>query len=180
MGLQSANDEILKKIGRLHSVSDFIGAVKLAKRHGIENVSGDLIVGLPGQDETDVIKAAELFDKLGLSHASVYALTVEEGTPLYRSGYKSDDDREADLYDAAAECLKRYGYYRYEVSNFARDGRISRHNTKYWTGADYYGFGAAAHSLVKGRRLANTPDIAAEMDELQKLNQQLENDSNER
>ena len=161
MGLQSANDEILKKIGRLHSVSDFIGAVKLAKRHGIENVSGDLIVGLPGQDETDVIKAAELFDKLGLSHASVYALTVEEGTPLYRSGYKSDDDREADLYDAAAECLKRYGYYRYEVSNFARDGRISRHNTKYWTGADYYGFGAAAHSLVKGRRLANTPDIAA-------------------
>lgn len=161
MGLQSANDEILKKIGRLHSVSDFIGAVKLAKRHGIENVSGDLIVGLPGQDDTDVIKAAELFDKLGLSHASVYALTVEEGTPLYRSGYKSDDDREADLYDAAAECLKRYGYYRYEVSNFARDGRISRHNTKYWTGADYYGFGAAAHSLVKGRRLANTPDIAA-------------------
>ena len=161
IGLQSASDEILKRIGRIHSVSDFINAVKLAKRHGIENVSGDLIVGLPKQDETDVIKAAELFDKLGLSHVSVYALTVEAGTPLYRSGYKSDDDREADLYDAAVACLKRYGYYRYEVSNFARDGKISRHNTKYWTGADYYGFGAAAHSLVKGKRIANTPDIAA-------------------
>ena len=161
MGLQSANDEILKRIGRLHSVSDFVGAAKLAHRSGIDNISGDLIVGLPGQDEADVVKAAELFDNLGLSHVSVYALTVEEGTPLYRSGYKPDDDREADLYEAAAECLKRYGYYRYEVSNFARDGRISRHNTKYWTGADYYGFGVAAHSLVKGKRIANTPDIAA-------------------
>ena len=100
MGLQSASDEILKTIGRLHTVSDFMNAVSLAKKFGIENVSGDLIVGLPGQDETDVIKAVELFDKLGLTHVSAYALTVEEGTPLYRSGYKTDDDREADLYDA--------------------------------------------------------------------------------
>ena len=161
MGLQSASDEILKTIGRLHTVSDFMNAVSLAKKFGIENVSGDLIVGLPGQDETDVIKAVELFDKLGLTHVSAYALTVEEGTPLYRSGYKTDDDREADLYDAAVGNLRKYGYYRYEVSNFARDGKIAWHNVKYWTGADYYGFGAAAHSLVKGRRIANTSDIAA-------------------
>ena len=91
-----------------------MNAVSLAKKFGIENVSGDLIVGLPGQDETDVIKAVELFDKLGLTHVSAYALTVEEGTPLYRSGYKTDDDREADLYDAAVGNLRKYGYYRYE------------------------------------------------------------------
>jgi len=161
IGLQSASDEILKAIGRLHTVSDFTNAVALAKNYGIENVSGDLIVGLPGQDETDVIKAVELFDKSGLTHVSAYALTVEEGTLLYRSGHKTDDDREADLYDAAVENLSKYGYCRYEVSNFARDGKIARHNVKYWTGADYYGFGAAAHSLVKGKRIANPSDIAA-------------------
>lgn len=161
MGLQSASDEILKRIGRLHTVSDFVRAVKSAKDFGIDNVSGDLIIGLPEQDEDDVKDAVELFDGLGLSHASVYALTVEEGTPLYRSGYKTDDDREAELYDAAVEYLKKYGFYRYEVSNFARDGKISRHNTKYWTGADYYGFGAAAHSLACGKRIANTSDVAA-------------------
>ena len=77
----------------MHTVSDFVRAVKSAKDFGIDNVSCDLIIGLPGQDEDDVKNAVELFDGLGLSHASVYALTVEEGTPLYRSGYKTDDDR---------------------------------------------------------------------------------------
>ncbi len=160
MGLQSANDEILKSIGRLHTVSDFINAVRLVHKYGIGNVSGDIIIGLPGQDEADVVNAVKLFDKLGLNHASVYALTVEDSTPLYKSGYRTDDDREADLYDKAVECLGEYGYYRYEVSNFARDGMIARHNTKYWTGADYYGFGVAAHSLVNGKRIANVSNIS--------------------
>ena len=159
IGLQSANNEILKSIGRVHTVEQFIQAVEKIKSYGITNISGDLILGLPNQDKTDIKTAIEIFDRLDLAHISVYALSVEEGTPLYRSGYRPDDDFQADLYDYAVELLAQNGYERYEVSNFARSGKISKHNYKYWVGADYYGFGVSAHSLVKSVRYENAPTL---------------------
>lgn len=159
MGLQSADDSVLKKIGRIHDVAKFLAAARTIKAYGFENVSSDLILGLPGQTLSDVENAVRLFDKTGMTHVSVYSLSVESGTPLYESGYKPDDDRQADMYGRAVEILKQYGYLRYEVSNFARDGKIALHNYKYWTGADYYGFGAAAHSLEKNVRRENTDSL---------------------
>ena len=159
LGLQSADDEILKSIGRVHTVNDFITAVKRAKSFGIDNISGDLILGLPKQTEKDIENAIELFASLDLSHVSVYSLSVEKGTPLFKSGYKPDDDYQSDLYEFAVSKLKTFGYDRYEVSNFARNGKRAVHNTKYWTGADYYGFGVSAHSLIKGERIANVSSI---------------------
>lgn len=159
MGLQSANDEILKSIGRVHSVSDFCEAVKRARSFGIENISGDLILGLPSQDEQDIEKAIDIFDELGIDHISIYSLSVEEGTPLAKRGYNIDDDYQADLYDFALYKLREKGYERYEVSNFARNGKVAQHNTKYWTGANYYGFGVSAHSLINGKRKENTSSI---------------------
>ncbi|MBR2988638.1 MAG: radical SAM family heme chaperone HemW [Clostridia bacterium] len=159
IGLQSASDEILKKIGRIHSVEQFITAVKKIQSYGIKNISGDLILGLPNQDETDIKRAVKIFTDLGLTHASVYALSVEEGTPLYAQGYAPDDDFQADLYDYAVNLLAQNGFKRYEVSNFARDNKISNHNYKYWVGADYYGFGVSAHSLIKGKRYENAETL---------------------
>ncbi len=159
MGLQSADDKVLKRIGRVHDVARFTVAAEEVKKSGIKNISSDLILGLPGQKQDDPENAVELFDKLGMTHVSVYSLSVEKGTPLYESGYKADDDLQADMYERTVEKLKEYGYLRYEVSNFARDGKFAFHNLKYWTGADYYGFGAAAHSLTGKLRRENTDSL---------------------
>ena len=161
MGLQSADDKVLKTIGRPHDLNRFIAAARAVKASGVKALSSDLIIGLPGQDDKDIDAAARIFDSLGIDHVSVYALTVEEGTPLFASGYSADGDREADMYYKAVETLAAYGYSRYEVSNFARGGKIALHNYKYWIGADYYGFGAAAHSLVRGVRRENADSLDA-------------------
>lgn len=164
IGLQSASDECLKEIGRAHDVSKFISAIKKIKAFGFENISSDLILGLPKEREGDIEKAIKLFCELGISHVSTYALSVEENTPLKASGYVVDDDAQADAYEKVVELLKENGYKRYEVSNFARNGKISLHNYKYWTGANYYGFGASAHSLVDGVRYANVDSVHKYLD----------------
>lgn len=143
MGLQSSDDSVLKAIGRIHDFSDFVvAAERLCQK--FDNVSSDLILGLPEQGMRDVEKSIDVFSRY-CSHASVYALTVENGTPLALCGYKANDDAVADLYDRACEKLKAAGFCRYEVSNFARRGRESRHNKKYWECEKYIGLGVAAH-----------------------------------
>lgn len=160
MGLQSADDTVLEEIGRVHTVDQYKQAVKRAQSFGIDNVSGDLILGLPNQNMEDVVKAVKIFAELNLNHVSVYSLSVEEGTPLCSSGYSVSDDLQADMYDLAVSELKEYGFDRYETSNFARNGMRSKHNGKYWTGEDYYGFGVAAHSLIGDIRKENTDSIS--------------------
>lgn len=161
IGLQSACDAALKKIGRLHDVNGFIKAVELVRSLGIDNVSSDLILGLPKQNENDVDNALQLVSRY-CDHVSVYALTVEEGTDLFRRGYKPEDDFVADLYDRACVSLDSLGFKRYEVSNFARNGRISRHNSKYWRLVPYYGFGAGAHGYdgdrIRYRHTESVPE----------------------
>lgn len=155
IGVQSANDGTLKSIGRLHNFAQAEQAVKHARAAGFDNVSIDLIYGLPSQSREDW--ADTLARGIGLKpdHISCYGLKIEEGTPLYiykDSPFIPDDDMQADMYLYAADTLSRAGLYQYEISNFAVKGKQSRHNLKYWQGKDYLGFGAAAHSYIGGQR----------------------------
>ncbi len=158
MGLQSANDALLKKIGRIHTFGQFTDSVEAARAAGLENIGADLMLGLPSQTEKDVTDALRAVIERGLKHVSVYGLSVEEGTPLYKSGYEPDEDMCADFYDLCYETLKSAGYHRYEVSNFAIAGKECRHNIKYWTSKPYLGFGVAAHSFYGNTRRENTAD----------------------
>ena len=143
MGLQSSCDSVLREIGRIHTYSDYIKAVTLLSR-SFDNISSDLILGLPHQISDDIKNSVFAIAQY-CAHISVYALTVEEGTPLHKSGYTPSDDGIADLYDLAYDSLLGLGFHRYEVSNFAIDGRESKHNKKYWDCMPYIGFGVAAH-----------------------------------
>lgn len=158
MGLQSSDDAILKKIGRIHDFNGYLTALEALHKE-FDNISTDLILGLPGQTKKDLDKAFELALP-HCAHASVYALSVEEGTPLFKSGYAPDDDAIADMYEYACAALFDMGFSRYEVSNFARTGRESKHNLKYWRNMPYVGFGVAAHGYDgKGVRYAHGDDI---------------------
>ena len=161
IGLQSSNDRILRGIGRIHTLSDFTVAVETLQKHGFYNISSDLILGLPDQDVSDAEKSLEIICD-NCAHASVYALSVEENTPMFARGYVPDDDRVADLYDFAVNKLYTRGFARYEVSNFARPNMQSRHNIKYWQCMPYVGFGAAAHGYDgEYTRYKHSEDISA-------------------
>lgn len=160
-GLQCADDGVLKTAGRLHTVNHFIRAVKLAKLCGIENISADFIIGLEGENRDILTRTLELIESLDIPHVSAYSLSVEKGCAMYSGKYRPDEDMMADDYEYASDFLRNHGYDRYEISNFAKSGKISRHNTKYWTGEDYVGFGPAAHSYYRGYRYANSDNIAA-------------------
>ncbi len=155
LGLQSANENELKALGRRHSPEDVIKAVSGAKNAGIDNISLDIMLGIPNQTEASLDATLDFALNLEPAHISAYMLSLEEGTPLYKNRDSLDipsEDMTADLYLATADKLRANGFDRYEISNFARDDKISRHNSKYWTGEDYLGFGPSAHSLIKGKR----------------------------
>lgn len=156
IGLQSACDSVLKNIGRVHDLSGFISAVELLSSE-FDNISSDMILGLPGQTASDIDDCIKIFDRY-CSHVSVYALTVDEDTPLFKEGYRADDDFIAVLYDRAMSMLAKRGFIRYEVSNFARNGKFGRHNRKYWHCDPYLGFGAAAHGYDGDRVRKANPD----------------------
>lgn len=159
LGLQAASDALLEDLGRAHTVADFEEACALLKGC---NFNADLMIGLKGQTFADIQKGAELAKKCGAKHISLYALTPEDGTPIYSdylNGELPDEDEVAGQYEKAYELLSRLGYYRYEVSNFAFPGFESRHNLNYWRRGEYIGFGVAASSFMAGRRFTNTRDL---------------------
>ena len=158
IGLQSACDALLKNAGRVHTFGQFEDCYLIARRCGMKNVNVDLMLALPGQTVRNAEESVEKVISLGAEHISVYGLSVEEGTLLDKSGYRPDEDVCAEMYERCCEVLKRSGYERYEVSNFALGGKRCRHNMKYWTDAPYFGFGAAAHSYDGVQRTANTSD----------------------
>lgn len=161
MGMQSADDGVLRAVNRIHDFKTYLSAIELLKAENFDNISTDFILGLPNQTVADIEKCIEVAGA-HCSHVSVYALTVEEGTPLYLSEYRPDDDIVADMYDLACERLQENGFIRYEVSNFAKNGRVSRHNSKYWRCVPYLGLGAAAHGYDGDRiRYSHTTDIKA-------------------
>lgn len=155
LGLQSAVEQELKLLSRRHTACDVTSTVNAAKKAGINNISLDIMLGIPGQTKESLKKTIDYVLSQQPQHISAYLLSLEEGTPLYNNKDKlniPDSDEAGELYLYACELLKAGGFDRYEISNFARDGKISRHNRKYWVGTDYLGLGPAAHSFIKGKR----------------------------
>ena len=164
LGVQSDDDEILKKLGRPHTYAQAATAYQRIRKAGFRNVSIDLMYGLPGQDLQDWQETLDNVLRLNPEHVSCYALKIEEGTPFY--DYKEmlnlpDDETQADMYLAAVEALRSRGFRQYEISNFARPGFESRHNRIYWDCGDYLGLGPAAHSCMGGKRFATPAGTAA-------------------
>ena len=156
IGLQTAIDEQLEDLGRIHTARDYVYATKLLKG---KNFSTDIMLGLKNQTKEDVRKTVELANACGSSHISMYALTVEDGTPIYTdylNGELPDSDEVADLYDYGRALLAERGYKRYEISNFCKEGFESRHNMNYWQRGEYIGVGLAASSFMNGKRFTNT------------------------
>lgn len=164
LGVQSADDGELKCLGRPHTFAQAEQAVAAARRAKIKNLSLDLIYGLPGQTMEGWQRTVERAAALEPEHLSCYGLKVEEGTPLWeRQGEMDlpDDDAQADMYLWTVERLAELGYAQYEISNFAHPGFESRHNLKYWTLAEYAGFGPGAHSDLGNVRYSYVRDLDA-------------------
>ena len=159
LGLQSADDKTLKRIGRIHDAKDYLNACAMLKGF---NLSADVMIGLYDQTTEDVKNSIDLALSGGVKHISLYALKAEPGTPIYTdylNGELLSDDEVADLYDYAVGYLKQKGLDRYEVSNFAVKGFESKHNLNYWMRGEYIGFGVAASSFIDGRRFTNVFSI---------------------
>lgn len=162
MGVQSGVDSELRQLGRRHTSQQAIRAVELARTKGFDNLSLDLMLGVPGQTMSTLRQSVELLCALEPEHISAYMLKIEEGTPFAAMREKldlADDDEQADLYLAAVEQLAKNGYAQYEISNFCRPNRESRHNLKYWHCEEYIGIGPSAHSFYNGRRFYYPRDL---------------------
>ena len=163
IGVQSDSNELLKALGRPHNYQQAVTAVRAARAAGFDNVSIDLMYGLPNQTREQWRHTLERALQLRPEHISCYGLKVEPGTPLdsYRDcANLPDDDTQADMYLCAVDYLESYGYEQYEISNFAVSGRESRHNLKYWLGGEYLGFGPAAASDFGGKRFTCARDLS--------------------
>ncbi len=153
VGVQSLQDGELERLGRLHNREGALNALKLIFEAGITNVSADVMFGLPGQTAEAFGETLDTLLDLPLTHLSAYALQWEEGTPLYEGGVNPmEEEAEEQLYQLLCAKTKAAGMEHYEVSNFARPGFASRHNSAYWRRTDYLGLGPAAHSFVDGVR----------------------------
>lgn len=165
-GVQSFADALLHRIGRLHDGRQAVQAVRAAKKAGFDNISIDLMYGLPGQTLQALVRDLAVALELGIQHISIYGLQVEPGTVFAAWQAKNKlflpTEAETDMmYTYLTESLPAHGYQRYEISNFALPGFASRHNLGYWQDVPYLGFGAAAHSYWQGQRMVNEADIAS-------------------
>ena len=163
IGLQSFDDSVLKTLGRIHTAEDFVKSYEDARRAGFDNVSVDLMFGVPGQTGDVWASTLEKVVSMDPEHVSFYSLQIEEGTPFYKQ-YKmgdmvpvSDADDRA-MYHDAIRYLSEHGYGQYEISNAAKEGFECRHNLKYWTFRDYLGIGASASSFMEGVRRTDPSD----------------------
>ncbi len=162
LGIQCDNDQTLKALGRPHTYEQAVAAFQKLRKAGVDNVSVDLMYGLPKQSLFTWRDTLTNVLQLHPEHISCYGLKVEEGTPLYKyqdSANLPTDDTQVDMYLAACEILKESGYRQYEISNFSRRGKISRHNMKYWTGGEYIGFGPNAASDFAGKYYTMVDDL---------------------
>lgn len=163
-GAQTFRPDLLAEIGRDHGVDEIAGSVETAREAGIDNVSLDLMFGLPRQSVTDMEEALVRGLALGPDHFSVYSLKVEEGTVFHHKMLQGklplpSEDDELEMYLLTRRRLEEAGYLQYEVSNFSRPGRESRHNSTYWLNEPYYGLGAGAHGYAQGVRHENVRGV---------------------
>ena len=163
LGVQATDNDLLKMIGRRHTIEQAEGAIEDARDAGFDNISVDLIYGLPTQTKQDWAETLAKIVSFHVEHVSCYGLKLEEGTPMYRNYRNSpvlpSDDDQADMYSYAAQMLEHYGYHQYEISNFCAPGFLSRHNMKYWQLDDYMGFGPGAHSCIGKTRYSYIKDL---------------------
>ncbi len=161
-GLQSGNDIELKALGRRHNAKVGADAVNMAYKAGFENISGDIMLGIPLQTKESLVETIDYMTSLPLTHISAYLLKIEPNTPFAKKELElPDDDGYADIYLETVSRLADKGYKQYEISNFAKPGAESRHNLKYWRCKEYLGIGPAAHSYYNGERFAVGRDLKA-------------------
>ncbi len=164
IGMQSVHDNELRALGRIHDFEDFCNIYLDARCAGFDNISADLMYGIPEQTIESFGQSLETLAVMHPEHISSYCLTVEDGTNFGKrrdSLVLPDEDTVSDMYALMTETLSKYGYEKYEISNFAHNGQVSRHNLKYWKREDYLGFGPAAHSFFGDARYSNSRDIEA-------------------
>ena len=164
IGLQSANDRLLKILGRIHNYEQFLQTVNLAKLAGIDNISADIIIGLPNQTIYDVEDTVNKLIELNLNHISVYSLIVEPNTKLEEKVNNGvlelpDDETERYMYWYTKRKLEENGYIHYEISNFAKPPFRSKHNLSYWNQEEYIGLGLSASSYENNIRYKNIDDL---------------------
>ena len=164
LGVQSLDDAELQLLGRIHTANEAREAIQQTQAAGFRNISLDFIYGVPGRSIATWRKMLAEIVTLGAQHLSLYGLTLEEDTPLHARVAcgeiaAPDNDAEASEYELAEEVLSNAGYIHYEISNWAKPGFESRHNTAYWKRAPYLGLGVAAHSFLDNQRIANTSDL---------------------
>ena len=164
IGLQSTKNDILKKIGRIHTYQEFLEIYKLAREIGFKNINIDLMIGIPGQKIEDLKNTLQDIIKLEPEHISVYSLIIEENTPIEKMLENGeiklpDEDLERNMYWYVKNTLELNGYNHYELSNFAKEKYESRHNLTYWNNDNYYGFGAGASGFVNNARYDNTKSV---------------------
>ncbi|MBQ4815517.1 radical SAM family heme chaperone HemW [Bacillus pumilus] len=163
-GVQTFEDDLLKKIGRVHQKKDVLVSFERARDVGFDNISLDLMFGLPHQEKHHVMNSLETAFSLGAEHYSVYSLIVEPKTVFYNLMQKGKlhlppQEREAEMYELVMDEMERHGLHQYEISNYAKLGFESQHNLTYWSNEDYFGFGAGAHGYVDGIRNVNAGPV---------------------
>lgn len=188
IGLQSVNDAELKLLGRIHTYEEFLETYRTARAQGFENINIDLISAVPGQTVGSWSHTLTSIAGLGPEHISAYSLIIEEGTPFYdyygecrKDGSGTardcasadmpglpDEDTERKIYEMTADLLAGYGYKRYEISNYAKEGFACRHNLGYWERRQYLGIGLGASSLIGHQRYHNTADLETYIYKVQK------------
>ena len=161
IGLQSTCDRILKQIGRIHTKQEFLEAYQMVQKAGFTNINVDLMIGLPNQTIQDIKETLIEIQKLEPNHISVYSLIVEEGTKMekmIRLGERTlpTEETERQMYWYVKNTLEEQGYKHYEISNFAKQGKESKHNLNCWEQKEYIGLGATAHSYLRGVRFSNS------------------------
>ena len=164
LGIQSDDDAMLELLNRPHNYAQAVNAYQRIRKAGYKNVSVDLIYGLPNQNQRQWLETVEHVLELMPEHISLYGLEVHPGTLIEeyeKMGKIPDEDAFADMYLGAVKLLENRGFRQYEISNFARKGLYSRHNTKYWTGGEYLGFGPSAASDFAGSRFKLVSNLQA-------------------
>lgn len=185
IGLQSANHEELKLLGRIHTYEEFLECFQDARRAGFDNLNVDLISSLPGQTIASYQETLSKVLQLAPEHISAYSLIVEEGTPFYQMFYENgkekpflmngkeyrllSEEEDREIYHLTKKVLKKHGYERYEISNYARNGRECRHNLVYWRRGDYLGLGAGASSMIGNVRFTNAGNAPFGHREIERL-----------
>ena len=164
IGLQTTQERLLKEIGRIHNFEQFLETYQLARKVGFQNINVDLMIGLPNQRIKDIKESLEKIIALHPEHISVYSLIVEENTPISKKIEKGElqlpeEDIERNMYWYVKNILELNGYKHYEISNFAKQGYIAKHNWNCWGQKEYIGFGAAAHSYRNMIRYSNIENV---------------------